>query len=86
MVKALAEIYKERLRQEELKAAGRFSFTCADDGLSLGEKLAVLGEEFGEVARAVLEAMEKVNDVHGVNLRKELIQVAAVAMAWAESL
>ena len=42
-------------------------------------KAAVLGEECGEVARAVLE-----RDTN--NLRIELIQVAAVAVAWLESL
>jgi NTP pyrophosphatase (non-canonical NTP hydrolase) len=43
-------------------------------------KLAVLMEEVGEVARALIEK-EPVDD-----LRAELIQVAAVAHAWAESL
>ena len=38
-------------------------------------KAAVLGEECGEVARAVLER-------DGDGLRKELVQVAAVACAW----
>lgn len=38
----------------------------------------ILAEEFGEVARAVLE-----ND--GPNLRAELVQVAAVAIAWLQS-
>lgn len=40
-------------------------------------KLAVLAEEFGEVARAILERDE-------VNLREELVQVAAVTIAWLE--
>lgn len=39
----------------------------------------VLGEEVGEVATALVE-----NDLD--NLRDELIQVAAVAVAWAENL
>ncbi len=42
-------------------------------------KAAVLTEETGEVARAVLDA-----DPTG--LRLELVQVAAVAVAWLESL
>ncbi|KAA1217237.1 hypothetical protein H2653_11085 [Vibrio cholerae] len=37
---------------------------------------AILGEEVGEVSKAILE-----NDP---NLRNELIQVAAVAMQWVE--
>ena len=45
-----------------------------------GVKLAVLVEEVGEVASALY-------DGHGPNrLREELIQVAAVAVAWAETL
>jgi NTP pyrophosphatase (non-canonical NTP hydrolase) len=40
---------------------------------------AVLGEEYGEVCHALLEG-----DDH--NLREELIQVAAVAMAWVEQI
>lgn len=45
-----------------------------------GEKLAVLVEEVGEVARALLEREGP------ERLRAELIQVAAVAVAWAETL
>lgn len=43
-------------------------------------KLAILTEEVGEVAKALLdgEPLE--------NLRAELVQVAAVAVAWLESL
>lgn len=39
-------------------------------------KVAVLSEECGEVARAVLD---------GKGLRKELIQTAAVCVAWLEA-
>jgi NTP pyrophosphatase (non-canonical NTP hydrolase) len=42
-------------------------------------KAAVLAEECGEVARAVLEV-----DMRG--LRDELVQVAAVAVAWLEGM
>ena len=41
-------------------------------------KLTVLAEEFGEVARAVLEHQD-------VELEEELIQVAAVVVAWLKS-
>ncbi len=44
-----------------------------------GTRTLVLGEEFGEVCRAVLEGDE-------ANLREELIQVAAVAVAWVEAI
>lgn len=45
-----------------------------------GVKVAVLGEEFGEVCRALLE------NEGAARLRAELIQVAAVAVAWSETL
>jgi NTP pyrophosphatase (non-canonical NTP hydrolase) len=41
--------------------------------------LAILHEETGEAARAILEADEE-------NMRAELIQVAAVAVAWVEDI
>ncbi len=98
----LDEVLAERLRQEQLRAAGKFLWTCADPTKPNSEKLAVLSEEFGEVAREVTElviardkfdargsAVEVFNTLHGkamANLRKELIQVAAVAVAWAEAL
>jgi NTP pyrophosphatase (non-canonical NTP hydrolase) len=70
----------ERAQQEARKADARWEFTCADDGMADLEKLAVLGEEFGEVARALIEQQAT------TALRAELVQVAAVAVAWAESL
>lgn len=66
------------------------------------EKLAVLAEEFGEVSREVVEhgitvdkyaadpnlkVMPPHRESHfRAQLRKELIQVAAVCVAWAEAL
>lgn len=79
-------IYRERLRQEELKRSGKFTYTCADDGLSNSDKLAVLAEEFGEAARHVVESVIDAKRLDRKKLREELIQVAAVAAAWAESL
>ena len=75
----LDEILAERERQEHLKASGKFDYTCADLEPSAGAKTAILGEEYGEVCRAVCE---EDND----QLREELIQVAAVAVAWVQSL
>jgi uncharacterized protein YjbI with pentapeptide repeats len=83
---ALSLIVAERNRQNDLKAAGRFPYTCADSELSDAEKLTVLAEEFGEAARAVLERNKLANDTTGADLKKELVQVAAVAVAWIESL
>lgn len=42
----------------------------------------VLAEEVGEVMRAVLDG----EDVDEYELRDELVQVAAVCVAWLESL
>lgn len=75
--RVLANVDSERIRQEELKASGRFAYTCADAECTDGQALAILVEEVGEVARAMCE---------GKGLRDELIQVAAVAVAWVERL
>lgn len=89
-LRILEEVRDERERQEQLKANGRFRYTCADTGLATSQKLAILVEEVGEAARAILEMQNLANDLHhsepAMALRKELIQVAAVAVAWAESL
>lgn len=88
----LSLVYRERYRQEDLKAAGRFKYTCADPEISDDECMVVLIEEIGEVARQVLNQPdregERSYDGEGSRegLQKELIQVAAVAVAWAERL
>jgi NTP pyrophosphatase (non-canonical NTP hydrolase) len=87
---AISLIVAERARQEVLKAEGRFEFTCADAGLTNAETLACLTEELGEVAQEVLtqEGRRLARDTVGTPeaLRKELVQVAAVALAWIEAL
>ena len=75
----LIDVAAERLRQDALKAAGKFPATCADNTLSAGQKLAILVEEVGEVARAICDRNPK-------HMRKKLVQVAAVAVAWVEAL
>jgi NTP pyrophosphatase (non-canonical NTP hydrolase) len=74
--RAIAAIRVERMRQERLKAAGKFAATPADD-IPDTDRLPMLVEEVGEVARALCD---------GTNLREELVQVAAVALAWVEAL
>ena len=54
--------------------------TFADAG-----RLAVLAEEFGEVSRHIVEALIDSSRYNVHELRKELIQVAAVCAAWFES-
>ncbi len=52
---------------------------CSSPWVEPMVKVAVLSEECGEVARAVL-------DGDTVGLRGELVQVAAVAVAWLEGM
>lgn len=88
--RALSLVGSERMRQEALKAQGRFEYTCADSGMSDAEKMTVLIEEVGEVAREVLtqDGRRLARDTVGTRdaLRAELVQVAAVAVAWIEAL
>jgi hypothetical protein len=89
---AIADVIRERARQDA---------KWGDQaGLSSGTWLGILGEEFGEVGKAMIEGglsdlpplvrqvtpltyplHEKLDQI-----REELIQVAAVAVAWAEAL
>jgi hypothetical protein len=74
--RAIAALRVERMRQERLKAAGKFAYTPADD-IPDTDRLPMLVEEVGEVARAMCD---------GVGLYPELVQVAALALAWLEYL
>jgi hypothetical protein len=78
------QIMTERQRQEQLKAAGKFLYTCADTEMNDSQCLVVLAEEFGEVAREVCDGMHVYADK--TNLRGELVQTAAVCMAWIEKI
>jgi len=84
---AINLIELERQHQESHKAAGRFRYTCADN-LSPALKFAILTEEIGEVARELLsiEGLVTDGDQSWQALRKELVQVAAISLAWLESL
>jgi hypothetical protein len=77
----LAAITAERDRQERLWA-GRHKHgygSCAGDGVAMPVKITILTEEVGEVARAFLDGKDD-------DLRTELIQVAAVAIAMLEGM
>lgn len=52
---------------------------CSSTRVDQTVKVAVLAEEVGEVGRAVLDAQHTA-------LRLELVQVAAVAVAWLEGM
>ena len=91
-VDAFALIHAERERQEQLFREGKFLFTCASPTADPKRKLRILVEELGEVAKAIdqLEIAGSRNSLalkawHD-ELKLELVQVAAVAVAWLESL
>jgi hypothetical protein len=77
----------ERIRQENLREAGRFTHTAASNGISEADRLAILTEEVGEVAGEVLGFSGLAADRgDGGRLRKEVLHVASVAVAWLEYL
>lgn len=91
---AVLAIIDERRRQDQLKAEGRFKHTCADAEMSNYQRHTCLSEEVGEVAEAILtldglaQARArglKVGDEGHLHLREELVQVAAICLAWLES-
>lgn len=68
--------------QQRLKWNGEHDWgagDCSSPDVPIAAKVAVLSEECGEVARAVL-------DRDSDALRRELTQVAAVAVAWLEGM
>lgn len=84
----LEDIRKERLRQEKLREAGKFQYTAADLECPDLDRMSALMEEVGEAATASMEERKTATPRDGKpsSLRKELIQVAAVACAWVESI
>ena len=78
------DLMVERGRQEALLAEGRFAFTCADEDIYDHTKLAVLVEEVGEVSRVLCDSFNN-DELDLYSLRRELVQVAAVAVAWIEA-
>ncbi len=79
----LDDISAERERQTALKAMGRFRREVHE--CSPTEALAVLGEEFGEVAEVVADMVAGA-PLDTNHLREELIQVAAVCVSWVEGI
>jgi hypothetical protein len=80
-----AEVYA-MIDQERARQAVKWTVNhdwgvgdCSSLAVAEPVKIAVLSEEVGEVARAVLER-------DSVAIEKELTQVAAVAVAWLEGL
>lgn len=82
----LNEVFDERVRQERLRHEGKFAYTCASPEMTHAERFAVLGEEVGEAGHEVNEGVGPGRSIDLKKLRKELIEVAAVAVAWVEAI
>lgn len=82
--KAIRAIQAERERQKELFREGRIGFDLSSSTPDVRRKFRVLFEECGDVALA-LDWVEN-NGMAWSNVKVELIHVAAVAVAWLESL
>ncbi len=81
----MAAIVSERSRQEYLKRSGEHKYSCADHNMSDASKQCVLSEECGEVARVINDAtVEMPEDEYHRQLKAELVQCAAVCVAWLE--
>jgi NTP pyrophosphatase (non-canonical NTP hydrolase) len=81
------DVKAEMVRQAQLKREGRFKHTPRDTDIPDTLKLAMLLEECGEVSRATLARAKVVQETEqDHSLKKELVQVAAIAIAWAEAL
>jgi len=79
-------IRDERDRQQVLLFNGVINLNCASVVASPERKLRVLAEEVGEVAEAV-DFMERQNSIRNRHhLMVELVQVAAVCVAWLEAI
>jgi hypothetical protein len=72
----LEEVFLERYKQDQ---------KWGEQNHNPADWLMILGEEFGEASKAALEAKFVHND-GGRRYRKELVQVAAVAVAMIECL
>lgn len=80
-LEVLTDVGIERERQERLKRTGKFTYNCASPGISDAQRLPILGEEFGEVCKAMLE-----HPGSSEPLRTELVHLAAVAVGWIEAI
>lgn len=84
MIAILDMVATERGRQEFLKSQGKYAYMCSDAEITHSECMTVLAEEVGEIAHEVNEGIGPNRDIDKRRLLKELIQTAAVAVAWAE--
>jgi hypothetical protein len=80
----LGDVDRERMRTTERGRAGELPWVCESPQTHWGIKLGVLGEEFGEVCKAVIETYP--DRLPSSDVYQELVQVAAVAVSMAESI
>lgn len=78
----MQEIRRERVRAHSKHGKTSMESKPADHPL----RLAILGEEYGEVCKEFNEAEHEERPVDLQRLRKELVQVAAMAAAWADAI
>lgn len=76
------EVWIERDRAHILHGSTSMESYPADSM----DRLAILGEEYGEVCKEFNEARHDDRPVDMALLRKELIQTAAMATAWADAI
>lgn len=82
----LIEVAEERTRQE---AKHGLNTAAHPESMTDGLRLAILAEEVGEAAKAMIEwdVPDGMTPPEGEEaLRSELVQVAAVAVAWIEAI
>lgn len=72
---AISDVMQERVRQDR-----KWGEQNHPEGIWLG----ILGEEYGEVAKEIAESQARPLDMSA--LREELVQTAAVAVAWIEAI
>lgn len=90
--RVVPRVWAERVRQVRLKEAGRFPFTLDQPNLGQSQRFTKLVGEVGEVGTAIEWVEGTVYDVPAYvenrvdELKKELTQVAALAIAWLEGL
>jgi hypothetical protein len=88
--RCLIAVGSERKKQLLYQSQGKFKYTLSDPSCDELTGVACLGEELGEVSRAVLNRQGLANDPEVDRsdraLYHELSQIAALAVAWMEKL
>lgn len=82
----MTAIWLERLRQKKLFKDKLLSFDCSSPVVSHDRKLRVATEELGEIAQTI-DRLETSDCAHRrEHLKTEITQLAAVCVAWLESM